>query len=81
MFTLQAWAKAEHLPFPLMSDYGGSLARSYGVWNDQTQLARRSLFVVDSSGVVRYRNLEVKVDQLSQVLADITQVLETLSKN
>ena len=42
------------LPFPLLSDPEGELARLYGLWNAQESVAVPSTIVVDQSGEVRY---------------------------
>ena len=78
MFTLHAWAKAEKLPFRLMSDYGGSLCRSYGVWQDKDQFARRAAILIDAKGIVRYCNLDVTPDRLGRLVTDLTDALDSL---
>jgi alkyl hydroperoxide reductase subunit AhpC len=55
--SLKAWA--EHLggiPFPLLSDYWphGAIGKAYGVFNDERGMDKRSAFVVDAQGVVRW---------------------------
>jgi len=42
------------LPFSLLADVEGEASRAYGVWDEQGQIARPAIFVVDGSGVVRY---------------------------
>ena len=42
------------LPFPLLSDPRGDLARSYGVWNEGESVAIPAIVVVDRSGEIRY---------------------------
>ena len=59
--TFSQMAFAEHLGvgFPLLSDWGGATADAYGVryevWKGHEGLAKRSLFVIDREGVIRYR--------------------------
>jgi len=54
-------AFAEHLgiDFPLLSDWEGMVAESYGVrydvWKGHRGLAKRSLFVIDQAGTITYR--------------------------
>jgi peroxiredoxin len=43
-----------HWPVSLLSDPEGEMARFYGVWDEQGQIARPALFVLDGEGVVRY---------------------------
>lgn len=42
------------LPFSLLSDEDGAVARSFGVWDEEGQIARPAIFVIDAAGVVRY---------------------------
>ncbi len=42
------------LPFPLLSDPRGDLARRYGVWNEREHVAIPAIVVVDRSGEIRY---------------------------
>jgi peroxiredoxin len=42
------------LPFPLLSDPEGELARLCGLWNEEEGVAVPSVVVVDQSGEVRY---------------------------
>ena len=42
------------LPFPLLADVDGTVARHYGVWDESGEIARPAIFVIDPTGVVRY---------------------------
>jgi peroxiredoxin len=42
------------LPFSLLSDPDGAASRSYGVWDEEGQIAVPAIFVVDAECVVRY---------------------------
>ncbi|MGD2152551.1 MAG: redoxin domain-containing protein [Gemmatimonadales bacterium] len=57
--TLRAWSKQLDLPFPLLSDFNKDTARAYGVLYEELGglrgVAKRSAFVIDREGVVRYR--------------------------
>ncbi|MEU7789981.1 MULTISPECIES: peroxiredoxin [unclassified Amycolatopsis] len=55
-FSLKAWAEKEGYQFPLLSDFWphGEVARAYGVFNEQAGLAVRGTFLIDTSGVVRF---------------------------
>ncbi|EOD67093.1 peroxiredoxin [Amycolatopsis vancoresmycina] len=55
-FSLKAWADKEGYQFPLLSDFWphGEVARSYGVFNEDAGLAVRGTFLIDTSGVVRF---------------------------
>jgi peroxiredoxin len=58
-FTLQQFKAAESLNFPLLSDFNKETARNYGAIYEEFVMgmrgvAKRSAFVVDKEGVVRY---------------------------
>ncbi len=55
--SLKAWSDSlGGIPFPLLSDYWphGATAQAYGVFNDERGLDKRSAFVVDAQGIIRY---------------------------
>lgn len=60
-FALKAFAQTYNLPFPLLSDFNKKVTRAYGVLQDPwvafgyRGVAKRSVFVVDSKGMLRYR--------------------------
>jgi peroxiredoxin len=60
-FTLKAWADQQRLTFPLLSDYNKEVIASYGVANPDMiglkNIAKRAVFVIDSQGVVRHREV------------------------
>lgn len=48
-----------------MSDYPDmKTTDSYGVLNPQSKLARRSYFIVDKQGIVRYRKIQGRGEAL-----------------
>ncbi|MBV8054866.1 MAG: redoxin domain-containing protein [Deltaproteobacteria bacterium] len=57
-FALDAWAKEQSYQFPLLSDYNKETAREYGALYEDLMglkgVCKRSAFVVDRQGVVRY---------------------------
>jgi peroxiredoxin len=56
MFALRAFADRDGLDFPLLSDFWphGAVSRAYGVFDDRRGCSRRSTFVVDTDGVLRW---------------------------
>ena len=60
-FALKAWADAQTFTFPLLSDYNKEVIAKYGVVNPDMiglkNIARRAVFVIDHSGVVRHREV------------------------
>jgi len=78
-FALKAWADHEKFDFPLLSDYNKEVIRQYGVVNPDMiglkDIAMRAVFVIDSNGVVTYREVlddarnEPNYDKLRAALA------------
>lgn len=60
-FALKAWANAEKLNFPLLSDFNKEVIKQYGVVNENMiglkGIAKRAVFVVDRAGTIRYREV------------------------
>lgn len=60
-FALKAFQDAQHLTFPLLSDFNKTTIRAYGVVNPDMiglhDIAKRAVFVLDREGVVRYREV------------------------
>ena len=60
-FALKAWADSQKLTFPLLSDFNKTVTRQYGVLNPDMigmkDIAKRAVFVIDSQGVVRHREV------------------------
>lgn len=44
------------LPFPLLADWSRKVTRQYGVFDEELERPRRSIFVLDKDGVVRHKN-------------------------
>ena len=53
----RTWAEQEGYEFGLLSDFWphGGVARSYGVFDDERGLAMRATFIIDKSGIVRWK--------------------------
>jgi peroxiredoxin len=60
VFSHQEWAKYHKLQFPLLSDHDHKIARMYGVYDEASGFNKRSVFLIDKTGVVRYSNLAFK---------------------
>ena len=56
-FSLRAWSDAEDFTFGMLSDFWphGAVARSYGVFDDTMGAAVRGTFIIDKTGVVRWK--------------------------
>ena len=60
-FALKAFADAQGLTFPLLSDFNKETIREYGVFNEDMiglkGIAKRAVFVIDKEGGVRYKEV------------------------
>ena len=59
LFTLEQFKKAENYNFPLLSDFNKNVSRAYGSLYedfvlDMKGVSKRSAFVIDKEGMVRY---------------------------
>ena len=80
-FALKAWKDAEKLNFPLLSDFNKTVMAQYDVLNPDMiglkGIAKRSVFVIDKSGVVRHREVledarnEPDYGKIKQTLASL----------
>jgi len=56
-FVLRTWAERDHFNFAMLSDFWphGAVAKSYGVFDDEKGIATRGTFIIDKSGVIRWK--------------------------
>ena len=78
-FTHDAFSKANHFNFDLLSDYSHEVAKLYGVSYSEFLglhgVAKRSVFIVDRNGVIRYK----WVTENAGVLPDMERLKKELS--
>ena len=66
------------LSFPLASDLDGSVARSYGVYQERQHLAVRGLFIIDPDGLVQYQVVHsLSVGRRSQEVLRVLAALQS----
>lgn len=59
LFSLQRYKEDQQLNFPLLSDFNKTASTAYGClyehfFNDMDGVSKRSAFVIDKEGIVRY---------------------------
>ena len=56
IYSLRSFADSDGLNFPLLSDFWphGAVARAYDVFDEERGCARRSSYVVDRDGILRW---------------------------
>jgi peroxiredoxin Q/BCP len=67
-------AKSYALSFPLLADEGGKVASLYGV-RSMLGSARRSIFLIDREGIIRYRHEE----PLSLSYSSVDDIIKALN--
>jgi peroxiredoxin len=60
VFSHHEWAKFHKLQFPLLSDHDHRVARLYDSFTEQAGFNKRTVYLLDKEGVVRYVNLAFK---------------------
>ncbi len=85
-FAQAAWAEKEKITVPLLSDYEHKVARAYGVAYDaflpaknlpMGGVAKRSAFVIDKAGIIRYAEVKESPGDLPNfdaIKADLAQL-------
>ena len=73
----KAFAKAQELAYPVLSDPDGSVAGKFGVLGPGGRYARRVTFVLDPEGVVRHVDETVDVTRHGAILAGIVRGLQS----
>lgn len=76
VFSHHEWAKFHKLQFPLLSDHDHKIARLYGSFYEGVGYNKRTIFLIDKEGVVRYSNLEFKAGDIN----DYNKLREELAK-
>ena len=81
-FSNKAFAEKNRLPFPILSDYNRDVMGTYGIESSDFAglkgytVAKRSIFVIDEKGIVRY----VWITDDPTVEPNYAEVEETISK-
>ena len=71
------FASKYHLPFPLLADRDGAVAKRYGAFSDWlvTGFARRYTFLIDAQGKIAKTYLKVDTSKHSaEIIADLKQL-------
>ena len=81
-FSQIAFAQQIGISFPLLSDWDGSTSGAFGVryneWKGHVGLAKRSIFVIDGAGTVRYAWSTDDAEEVP-LLEPVIQVLQSLA--
>lgn len=83
LFVLDKWKQEERFNFPLLSDFNKTVSKKYGVLYkdfvfEMKGVAKRSAFVIDRDGIVRYAEVLENAGDLPNFEA-IQQTLKNLA--
>jgi peroxiredoxin Q/BCP len=59
--TQKEFCAEQKLPFPLLADPEGKIAKLFGVFNEERKLSKRVTFLIDPKGIVRAIDEKVNV--------------------
>ena len=67
-YSHKVWANEQGYEFPLLADFWphGKVASDYGVFNEAAGIATRGTFIIDKSGVVRWKVVNAIPDARDQ---------------
>ncbi len=80
----KAFAEKLGLTYPLLDDFSRDMARKYGVLDEDPKspyfyYARRSYFVIDKEGIVRYKHVMESNGHMldpEEILAVVTKIVK-----
>ena len=85
VFTQEAWGKQNNIKFPLLSDFNEEVIQKYGTRYpdggfvfDMNGVSKRSAFVIDKEGVIRYAEILESAGDLPN-FDKIKETLQSLS--
>ena len=78
IFTLAKFKELNNYNFPLLCDFNKEVSAAYGVlyaeWNFMKGIAKRSAFVIDKEGTIRY----AEIKEMAGDLPDFDTIKKTL---
>lgn len=79
-YVLRAFAKEQGIEYPLLSDFNKDVSKEYGVFQDYMNgmkgVAKRSVFIIDHSGIVRYK----WISESPEVEPDYGEILNAVER-
>lgn len=79
--TQKSFHQQQKLNFDLLADEEGKLAKLFGVFNPERNLARRVTFVIDPQGIIRAVDEKVNVKTHGQDLVKLLLELQQEAKS
>ena len=66
-----------NIPYPVLTDFHpkGQVSELYGVYNEERGTSRRSVFIIDKEGIVRFKQLyERGLPNAEDILAEVQKL-------
>ena len=67
-----------NIPYPILSDFHphGAMTQTYGIYNEERGAPNRSVFIVDTEGVIRFKRVYDSARDLDpkDILAEIDKL-------
>ncbi len=78
IYSHGAWSAVRGLSFPLLSDFHpkGEVAKLYNIWRETDGFSERALYVIDPTGIIRYKIVSPHLDNIP----DIYELLDQLKQ-
>jgi peroxiredoxin len=77
VYSHHEWARHHNLPFHLLSDHSHEVAVKYNSYNEANGYNRRTVYVIDRSGIIRYVDLQFKAGN-EESLDRLRRAIESL---
>lgn len=80
VYTHRAWLeKIGQIDYPLISDYTKALSKGFGILDEETGIAFRGTFIIDSEYKVRYASANDLL--IGRNINELLRILAALNKN
>ena len=80
VYTHKAWIETEELlkgvKFPMAADHNGKLSKELGIYNEETGVAQRAVFIIDPNGMLRAA--DIVSDSIGRSAGEILRKLKAL---
>jgi peroxiredoxin len=77
-FSQKAFADFLKLNYPLLSDQDQKVMKSYGVFDKTSARVKRSYFIIDKEGIIRFKS--IRPSDLEQDLLSTDELLREVNK-
>lgn len=80
VFTHKAWVETESLlkdfKFVMAADHNGKLSKELGIYDEETGIAQRAAFIIDSEGILR--GVDITSDNIGRSAGEVLRKVKAL---